>query len=151
MAQCPYGTHRLKLSEVKACLKCNHDLQLLVMIQEMPVACYNQGRRFYGQGQLEEAEHWLHSALLFPQPVKEAHWLLGVLYRQKGELGRARIHLQKALEMGCPVDLGWAKPDETEEDEPPTASIDDSAFTEAATELEAPPADTTILPDGSQN
>lgn len=107
MARCPYGQHRILLSEGCTCKRCGGDLRLYAAARELPVAWYNEARRLWDSADWEEAGACLHAALKLRPDFLEALWLLGMVESRRGRAEQARDYLGRARDLGASVDPDW--------------------------------------------
>lgn len=107
MARCPFGTHRLILTDELRCKRCGQDLNVYGAVRELPVLLYNTAHRLFHEGALEEATSRLGAALALCPDLGEAHWLLAAIALERGEVELARDRLEHAHHAGAGVDLAW--------------------------------------------
>ena len=107
MARCPYGAHRLVLTEDLTCNRCGEDLRLYVTARDIPVTFYNKARCLWNTADWDNAELWLQMALSMRFDFAEAHWLLGAVAIKRQRPEQARYHLLRARELGVKISPDW--------------------------------------------
>jgi tetratricopeptide (TPR) repeat protein len=104
MPACPHAPHRLALGEDFHCRHCGGDLRLYAALRDLPAAYYNRARKLWDRSAFEEARGWLEASLALRPDLREAHWLLGAVELALGRSEPARLHLQRARELGAEID-----------------------------------------------
>jgi hypothetical protein len=104
MPSCPYQNHRLRLDDRGHCERCDGDLRVYAALHDLSVTLYNEARRVWDLGDMDQAESLSRGALRVRESFREAHWLLGAIALRRGGTDDALLHLTRARQLGAPID-----------------------------------------------
>jgi hypothetical protein len=104
MPSCPYQNHRLRLDDRGHCERCDGDLRVYAALHDLSVTLYNEARRVWDLGDMDQAESLSRGALRVRESFREVHWLLGAIALRRGGTDDALLHLTRARQLGAPID-----------------------------------------------
>ena len=107
MARCPYGPHRLTVTDHGFCKRCNADVRLYAAVRWLPELLFNDAQQLVEGGNLDAAEALLSRAISLRSGFAEAHWLIAAIYLRRGLWAEAAQSLATAKSLGANVDLEW--------------------------------------------